>query len=56
MKGTRVDTGYGGHAGGYDETLECFKFDTQAEADKFSELSDRALDLQGGKSRLFVVE
>jgi RHS repeat-associated protein len=56
VTGTQVDTGYGGHYSEFNTTLGCFKFDNQADADKFAELSDRALDSQGGKSTIYVTD
>jgi len=56
VTGTQEDSGYGAHFSIFDETLGCIKFDSQADADKFAELSDKAINSTGGKSVLTVTD
>lgn len=54
--GVQDDTAYGFHASSSSTTLGCGKCDTQENANKFAEWSDRALNSKNGGSVVYVHE
>ena len=53
---TQEDAGYGLHFSNYKTTFGCIKIESQAEADLFASLSDKALNSDGGKSTFSVID